>query len=73
MGKRGTKAKGEYHDKSAVISTRITSELRKMLETSVKKSGLTISREIEHRLRWSYLVENQTVVLHITSQPPRAA
>ena len=70
---RGPKAKGEYHDKSAVLSTRISSELRKMLEASVKKSGLTISREVEHRLRWSFLVENQNFIIHITSEPPRRA
>lgn len=72
MGKRGSVAKGEYQDKSAVLSTRITADLRKMLESSVKKSGLTISREVEHRLRWSYLVENQRIVLSVTSEPPRA-
>lgn len=54
MGKRGPAPKGEYLEKSAVLSTRITQDLRDQLEQSVKKSGLTLSREIEHRLRRSF-------------------
>jgi hypothetical protein len=55
MGKRGPKAKGEFTDKSAVLSTRISAELRAALEKEVAaKPGLTLSREIEHRLRRSF-------------------
>ena len=54
MGKRGPAAKGEFGDKSAVLSTRISAELRAALEKSVAKTGLTLSREIEHRLRRSF-------------------
>jgi hypothetical protein len=54
MGKRGPATKGEYLGKSAVLSTRITPELRAHLEDAVKRSGLTLSREIEHRLRRTF-------------------
>src|SRR6266851_2066207 len=54
MGKRGPAAKGEFGDKSAVLSTRISAELRAALEKSVAQSGLTLSREIEHRLRRTF-------------------
>jgi hypothetical protein len=54
MGKRGPAAKGEFGDKSAVLSTRISAELRSALERSVAESGLTLSREIEHRLRRTF-------------------
>lgn len=54
MGKRGPAAKGEFGDKSAVLSTRISADLRAALEKSVAQSGLTLSREIEHRLRRSF-------------------
>lgn len=55
MGKRGPAAKGEFGDKSAVLSTRISAELRTALEKSVARSGLTLSREIEHRLRRTFI------------------
>jgi hypothetical protein len=54
MGRRGPSAKGEYGDKSAVLSTRISAELRAALEASVARTGLTLSREIEHRLRRTF-------------------
>lgn len=54
MGKRGPKPKGEYAGKSSVLSTTITPDLRAKLEEAVSQSGLTISREVEHRLRWSF-------------------
>lgn len=57
MGKRGPAPKGEFGDKSAVLSTRISAELRAALEASVEKTGLTLSREIEHRLRRTFQEE----------------
>lgn len=59
MGKRGPAPKGEYPDKSAVLSTRISSELRERLEKAVEQSGLTLSREIEHRLRRTFHEEDR--------------
>jgi hypothetical protein len=54
LGKRGPTAKGEFGDKSAVLSTRISADLRAALEQAVKDSGLTLSREIERRLRRTF-------------------
>jgi hypothetical protein len=59
MGKRGPAAKGEFGDKSAVLSTRISADLRAALESSVKKNGLTLSREIEHRLRRTFIEDEK--------------
>jgi hypothetical protein len=62
MGKRGPKASGGYGDKTGVLSTRITAELRAALQQSAGEHGRTLSSEIEHRLRRSFdsdnLVEN---------------
>ena len=54
MGKRGPTPKGEYADKRAVLSTRISAELRDALERAVKQNGHTLSREVEHRLRRTF-------------------
>ena len=48
MGRRGPKPKGEYVDKSATLSTRISAELRAQLEGAVRSSGLKLSR-----VRWN--------------------
>jgi hypothetical protein len=57
MGKRGPAAKGEFGDKSAVLSTRISADLRAWLEKAKAESGLTLSREIEFRLRRTFTVD----------------
>jgi hypothetical protein len=54
MGRRGPQARGEYKDKSAVLSTKISAELRTQLERAARASGSTLSREIEHRLRRTF-------------------
>lgn len=54
MGKRGPQASGGYGDKTAVLSTRITSDLRQSLEDAAATSGRSLSSEIEHRLRRSF-------------------
>ncbi|MHC2019977.1 hypothetical protein [Methylobacterium sp. CM6247] len=59
MGKRGPVSKGEYVGQTAVLSTRITPDLRAMLEAEVVKSGKTLSREIEHRLRRSFIEDDK--------------
>lgn len=61
MGKRGPAPKGEYADKSAVLSTRISADLRTQLEKAVKVSGLTLSREVEHRLRRTFQEDKNAV------------
>ncbi|GJE41858.1 hypothetical protein [Methylobacterium soli] len=59
MGKRGPIPKGEYVGQTAVLSTRITPDLRALLEAEVEKSGKTLSREIEHRLRRSFVEDDK--------------
>jgi hypothetical protein len=54
VAKRGPAPKGEFSDKSQVFSTRISAELRARLEEAASKSGSTLSREVEHRLRRSF-------------------
>jgi hypothetical protein len=50
-------AKGEYRDKTQVLSTRISAELREALAAAAK--GRTLSREIEHRLRRTFSEDKQ--------------
>jgi hypothetical protein len=57
MGKRGPTAKGEYRNKTQVLSTRISADLRAELAAAAKTSGGTLSREIEHRLRRTFSEE----------------
>src|SRR5436190_20191158 len=59
MGK-GPRPKGEYAGKSSVFSTRIRPDLRKNLERAAKASGRSLSQEVEHRLRRSF-VEDEKV------------
>jgi hypothetical protein len=59
MGKRGPAAKGEYRDKSRVLSTRISEELREALEVAAEGNKTTLSREIEHRLRRTFIEDKQ--------------
>src|SRR2546423_3193307 len=51
---KGPAPRGEYVGKSSVFSTRIRPDLRKKLEQAAKKSGRSLSQEIEHRLRRSF-------------------
>lgn len=52
--KAGRKPKGEYAGKSAVFSTRITPDLRAMLEEEAERTGRSISQVVERRLRDSF-------------------
>jgi len=55
MKKRpGPAPKGEYVGKSAVLSTRITQDLRDALESAASTSERSLSQEIEYRLRRSF-------------------
>jgi hypothetical protein len=56
----GRKPQGEFKGKSATITTRITPELRSGLEREAKRSGRSLSQEIEWRLRHS-LTDQKTV------------
>jgi hypothetical protein len=58
MGK-GPRPKGEYAGKSSVFSTRIRPDLRKRLEKAAKTSGRSLSQEVEHRLRRSFVEDDK--------------
>ena len=57
----GPAPRGEYADKRSVLSTRITADLRDRLENAAKKSGRTLSQEIENRLRQTFVEEQQMI------------
>jgi hypothetical protein len=59
MAARGRKPQGNYKHKTQVFSTRITADLREALETAAKTSGHSISQEVEHRLRRSFLNDRE--------------
>jgi hypothetical protein len=59
MGKRGPAPKGEYAGKSKVLSTRIRPDTREALSTAAAASGRSLSQEIEHRLRRSFLEDGK--------------
>ena len=52
--KRGRPPQGPYSDKQKVISTRVTGDIRKALEDERKRTGRSLSQEIEMRLRQSF-------------------
>jgi hypothetical protein len=54
MVQRGRVPKGEYANKSKVLSTRIREDTRKALENAALASGRSLSQEIEYRLRRSF-------------------
>jgi hypothetical protein len=57
---KGPAPRGEYAGKSSVFSTRIRPDLRQKLEQAAKKSGRSLSQEIEHRLRRT-VVEDEKI------------
>jgi hypothetical protein len=56
---KGPRPKGEYAGKSSVFSTRIRPDLRKSLERAAKTSGRSLSQEVEHRLRRSFVEDDK--------------
>jgi hypothetical protein len=64
MGKRGPQSKGEYGGKiarTAVLSTRLQPDTRARLSKAAKASGRSLSQELEHRLRGSFIEEDKAV------------
>jgi hypothetical protein len=55
VGKRGPAPKGEYEGKSQVLSTRIRPDTRARLVEASRESGRSLSQEIEHRLRRTFI------------------
>ena len=56
---KGPAPRGEYAGKSSVFSTRIRPDLRQKLEQGAKQSGRSLSQEIEHRLRRSFVEDEK--------------
>lgn len=53
-GRRGPIPRGEFQNKSRVLSTRIREDTRKALAEAASASGRSLSQEIEYRLRRSF-------------------
>jgi hypothetical protein len=47
----GRKPQGEFSNKRAMLATRVTLETRKSLDAAARKSGRSLSQEVERRLR----------------------
>lgn len=54
---RGRPPGGEFSNKSSVITTRVTSDLRYQLERAAVMSGRSMSQEIEKRLSDTFLLD----------------
>src|SRR5689334_20964627 len=64
MGKRGPQPKGEYGGKvgrTAVLSTRLQPDTRARLAQTAKANKRSLSQELEHRLRQSFIQDDNVV------------
>jgi hypothetical protein len=64
MGKRGPQPKGEYGRKigrTAVLSTRLQPDTRARLSEAAKANKRSLSQELEHRLRGTFIEEDNVV------------
>jgi hypothetical protein len=71
MGKRGPRPKGEYGGKigrTAVLSTRLQPDTRERLVAAKEAGRRSLSQELEHRLRWTFIEDDKAVELYGTEQ-----
>ena len=71
MGKRGPQPKGEYGrkgDRTAVLSTRLQPDTRRRLLAASQASGRSLSQELEHRLRRSFIEDDKAVEFYGSGQ-----
>ena len=71
MGKRGPQPKGEYGRKTArtaVLSTRLQSDTRARLLEAANANRRSLSQELEHRLRRTFVEDDKTVKFYGTEQ-----
>jgi hypothetical protein len=71
MGKRGPQPKGEYGrkgDRTAVLSTRLQHDTRKRLVAATQASGRSLSQELEHRLRRTFVEDDKAVEFYGNEQ-----
>jgi hypothetical protein len=59
VGKRGPPPQGEYGKKTAVFSTRIQPDTRARLEAAAKESRRSLSQELEHRIRRTFVEDDK--------------
>ena len=71
MGKRGPQPKGEYGRKggrTAVLSTRLQPDTRRRLVAATHASGRSLSQELEHRLRRTFVEDDKAVEFYGSEQ-----
>jgi hypothetical protein len=71
MGRRGPPPKGEYGGKigrTAVLSTRLQPDTRARLVAATKASTRSLSQELEHRLRRTFVEDDKAVEFYGTGQ-----
>jgi hypothetical protein len=64
MGRRGPQPKGEYGGKiarTAVLSTRLQPDTRRRLVAATQTTGWSLSQELEHRLRRTFIEDDRAV------------
>jgi hypothetical protein len=64
MGRRGPQPKGEYGGKigrTAVLSTRLQPDTRRRLVAATEASGRSLSQELEHRLRRTFIEDDKAI------------
>ena len=64
MGKRGPHPKGEYGrniTRTAVLSTRLQPDTRARLREAAKANGRSLSQELEHRLRRTFIEDDKSI------------
>ena len=71
MGKRGPQPKGEYGGKigrTAVLSTRLQPDTRARLVAAKEANGRSLSQELEHRLRRTFIEDDKTIEFYGNQQ-----
>jgi hypothetical protein len=64
MGRRGPQPKGEYGGnvaRTAVLSTRLQPDTRRRLVAATQTTGRSLSQELEHRLRRTFIDDDRAV------------
>jgi len=71
MGKRGPQPKGEYGRKigrTAVLSTRLQPDTRRRLVAAAQANERSLSQELEHRLRRTFIEDDKAVEFYGSEQ-----
>ena len=68
MGKKASGPKKAIRRQVVVFSTRIRPDLRDRLEKAAKQSGRSLSQEVEHRLRRSFVEDDKLLMSSATGE-----